>query len=283
MSTAAPPTAPPPGWHLDPYGLAPLRWWDGWTWTPWVWNEPPPADPADAPWFPDIRTLRRPAAVLAAVMVALLVAGNLATVALVDTARIAAALLGLAVLALTSIGFPLAGVIASKQWGSGHIRRDLGFRFRPIDLALGLGGAVAMFLTVVISGLILQAVGVPQTSNLDQYGDKPSALLIVFLFVLAGVLAPLTEEILFRGVLMRGLTDRSTIPLAIIGQGVLFGSAHVMFDGGWGNIGLIIPLALVGCVLGFLARWTGRLGTTITAHCIFNVTQLLLFFVIGTR
>ena len=48
-----------------------------------------------------------------------------------------------------------------------------------------VGGAVAMFLTVVISGLILQALGVPQTSNLDQYGDKPSALLIVFLFVLA--------------------------------------------------------------------------------------------------
>ena len=55
-----------------------------------------------------------------------------------------------------------------------------------------------------------------------------------------------------------------------------------MWDGGWGNVGLVIPLALVGGVLGLLARWTGRLGTVICAHCIFNVTQLILFISLGT-
>jgi membrane protease YdiL (CAAX protease family) len=239
--------------------------------------------PADRGWFPDIRTLRWPAALLAVGTVVLLVAGNLASSALADQARLAAGLIGLAVLALNTIGFPLVGVVASKRWGSGRVARDLGLHFRPVDLVLGIGGAVAMFTTVVVSGVILQAIRVPQTSNLDEYGTHPSAALIVFLLVLAGVIAPVVEEILFRGVLLRALTDRWSIPMAVVGQGAIFGCAHLLWDGGWGNVGLIVPLAFVGMLLGFLARWTGRLGTSMVAHCAFNVAQVLLYATIGSH
>jgi membrane protease YdiL (CAAX protease family) len=287
MQVTSPPTAPPPGWHPDPYGIAPLRWWDGTAWSPWVWGQgAAPAGPytpydlaleAQPAWFPDIRTLRLPSAGLAGLLVALLVVGNLASGALLDSARMAAALIALAVFAVNLVGFPLAAVVASKRWGSGRVAHDVGLRFRPIDLALGLGGAVALFVTVIASGLLLEAIGVPQTSNLDQYGKHPSATLIVFLVVLAGVVAPLTEELLFRGVLLRGLTDRLPIAGAIVVQGLVFGCAHLLWDGGWGNVGLIIPLALVGCVLGFLARWTGRVSAGMVAHCLFNMAQLALY------
>lgn len=284
MTLSAPPTASPPGWHPDPWGHAPLRWWDGAQWSPWVSAGPgpweayaPDGQPVDGRrWFPDMRTLRWPAAVLATVLVVLTVAGNFAVAGFQDDAPLAAGLVGLVVLGVSVVGFPLSGLVASRAWGSRRFRADVGLRFRPIDLALGLGGAVAMFVTLVAVGLLLQALGVPQASNLEPYEDVLTGPVIVLLLVLAGVLAPIGEELLFRGVLLRGLMDRWTGAVAVVAQGVLFGFAHVLFDGGWGNVGLVIPLAMLGLILGFLARATGRLGAGMIAHSLFNVSQILL-------
>jgi len=40
-----PPTGAPPGWYADPWGMTPLRWWDGSTWTGYVNAGPAPTTP----------------------------------------------------------------------------------------------------------------------------------------------------------------------------------------------------------------------------------------------
>jgi membrane protease YdiL (CAAX protease family) len=92
----------------------------------------------------------------------------------------------------------------------------------------------------------------------------------VSLLVLAVVAAPIAEEIVFRGVVLRGLLSRTRAAVAVGLQGILFGLAHFDPIRGTGNIGLILVLSSVGCVLGGAAFLLRRIAPTMIAHAILN-------------
>jgi membrane protease YdiL (CAAX protease family) len=99
---------------------------------------------------------------------------------------------------------------------------------------------------------------------------------VVALVISAVVAAPVVEEMVFRGVVMRGL--RSIWPIAVVlpVQGVLFGAAHVDPVRGAGNIGLVIVLSGVGVAFGVGAHLLRRIGPAIVAHAIFNGVVLVI-------
>jgi uncharacterized protein len=90
------------------------------------------------------------------------------------------------------------------------------------------------------------------------------------MLVIAVVAAPVIEEIVFRGVVMRGLLSQYRAVTAVGLQGVLFGLAHFDPIRGVGNIGLILVLSSVGCVLGGAAFLIRRLAPTMIAHAMIN-------------
>lgn len=303
------PTTGPPGWYPDPWVPGGLRYHDGTAWTGfaagpsgmppggagWTWSVPglggvpnggvgtvPVPGPVGTPpeqtgWFPQTPTLRRPAGLLAVIATAVLVGLNAWALATPDKAT--AALIGLGVLALSAVGFPLVAFISSQIWGTRRFVHDLGFRFRWVDLPLGVAGAVAMFIVAIGGGWLLDRLGVPTGSNLEGLADDASQVIVlVVLLVLAGVLAPLNEELLFRGVLLRSLRSWMGPGLAIASQAVIFGLAHLTGTSGWGNVGLVLLLGALGGVLGWIAHLTGRLGSAIVAHSLFNIGQLLLWW-----
>ncbi len=294
--TAMLPQAPPgtaPGWYQDPWDPRHIRWWDGREWTahtsavPFPWAPPDGGatrrDTSEASgWFPPLRPLPLAAAALATLLVVLVTAGNALVVGLADL-RVAVLLISLATFAISTFGFPVAGWFASWRWGSRNVGDDLGLRARWIDLPLGAGGALALTATVIAGGLLVQLFGLPQGSNLEDVqkaGRNP--LLFLFLAVLAGVIAPVTEEILFRGVLLRGLSSRFGRVGATVGQAAVFGAAHLTVSQGWGNVTMVVILGAVGLVLGGLAQLTGRLVPGMVAHGLFNLGQLgLLWLTLG--
>ena len=97
---------------------------------------------------------------------------------------------------------------------------------------------------------------------------------MVSLLVLAVIAAPIAEEIVFRGVVMRGLLSRMGVVAAVALQGVLFGLAHFDPVRGTGNIGLVLVLSSVGCVLGGAAYLIRRLAPTMIAHAILNAVAM---------
>ena len=78
--------------------------------------------------------------------------------------------------------------------------------------------------------------------------------------VLAVVLFPaVSEEMLFRGLILRGLCGRFGPIAGVVGSGVLFALVHL-------NPWQMLPLSLIGIFIGFIVYRTGSLYTGIIAH-----------------
>jgi len=100
---------------------------------------------------------------------------------------------------------------------------------------------------------------------LDSLLDGPP-LEIVFSAV---IVAPLTEELLFRGLILRGLTRRyGFLPAALVSS-ALFALSHL-------NLVQGLPAFAVGFYLAWLYRTTGTLWWPILGHGLFNGLSLLL-------
>lgn len=274
----SPPPLAPPGWYQDPSAQHWL-WWDGYR---WVLPAPPVVAEPDETWFPHITPLPMAAAWLAiGFMVVTTIAGQL--LGALDETSLIAGLLSLALLVVGTVGMPVTAWFASWRWGTRRFVADLGLRFRWIDIPLGIAAAFGLMITLIVINVITTLIGLPKGSNLNDVAENGRSVgVFVYLLVLAGVVAPITEEILLRGVMLRGLLSRFGGWIAVVIQAVIFGAAHFTAGEGWGNIDLIVSLSVMGFGLGFLAKLTGRLGTGIVAHAVFNLTQIgLLWLSLG--
>jgi hypothetical protein len=160
---------------------------------------------------------------------------------------------------------------ASRRWGSGDARADIGLRFRWADAGWGPLTWLAAFVGEAIVAVVITATKIPFENNTDQISaarDNPGY--VIPLLVLAVVAAPIVEEIVFRGMILRGLLSRFGPVVAIGLQGSLFGLAHFDPSRGVGNIGLVLVLSSVGCVFGGACYLVRRLPPTMIAHAILN-------------
>jgi len=129
----------------------------------------------------------------------------------------------------------------------------LGFRavgWRPVLLG--------MVLTVAVSVAVSQIGPEPQgVKEAMKIAREPAALLLS-LAVFAG-LAPLAEELVFRGLLYGWLAGRWGAGVAVIVSSIAFAAAHVELA----HVVLVLPL---GLVFGLLRWRTGSLWPSLAAH-----------------
>ena len=90
---------------------------------------------------------------------------------------------------------------------------------------------------------------------------------VIALLVMIVVVAPLVEELLFRGILYRNLATRFGPVLAAIVSGVFFGVIHMNWAG-------LLPLSALGIALALLYERTGNLWSSILLHAVFNAGQI---------
>lgn len=166
---------------------------------------------------------------------------------------------------------------ATRRWGSGHPVADVGAR--PTWSDLGWGPVVwlaAVAIQVAIGALVL-SFDIPISNNTDGIAElQADRSYVIALVVTAVIAAPLVEEMVFRGLVMRSLLSRVGPAVAIPVQGVLFGVAHIDPVRGVGNIGLALVLSGVGCTFGGFAYMLRRIGPTIVAHALFNGVVMIL-------
>ena len=87
-------------------------------------------------------------------------------------------------------------------------------------------------------------------------------------FIAMYIVAPLVEELIFRGIMYSGVRRGWGIAAAIIVSSVIFGIAH-------GNILQGIYAALAGAVFAFAMEMTGSVWNAIAAHTAYNLSNYL--------
>lgn len=197
---------------------------------------------------------------------------------------IAAALDG--VRASVSTGLPLVMValaqsplwatqLATVAWvgrvrGNG-VRHELGLVVRPLDVPVGLvAGVMAQGVVSASYQLIERLVpSLDSDATARQISAKGSGLAgVAALVVLFAVIAPIVEELFYRGLLLGALRRHLADRWALVVSAFLFAAIH--FEP------LLLPgLMVAGLLFGALALRSGRLGPAIFAHIGFNASTIL--------
>lgn len=155
-------------------------------------------------------------------------------------------------------GLPVAVALAVGWSKPGGVLRASGFRATPAVWVFGgasVGVLVAIaFNTAYSAFMTLAGLGPPEASMrvMEQLTESvsggPAATAVSLVLVV--LVAPLVEEVVFRGVLLSGMIRRFGSAAGIGITAAIFAAVHL---DPWRTI----PLAFLGVVLGFLA-WQGR-------------------------
>jgi uncharacterized protein len=164
----------------------------------------------------------------------------------------------------------------SARWGTGDLGTDIGVAVKWSDLGWGpvvwLGAVGAQ----IVAALLVVWLGVPISGNTEAIDNLTAdRTYIVSIVITAVIAAPIVEEMVFRGVVLRSLRSRTPAVAAIVLQGLLFGLAHVDPVRGAGNVGLVMVLSAVGIAFGVSSHLLRRLGPSMVAHALFNGAVLL--------
>lgn len=181
---------------------------------------------------------------------------------------------GLVLTALSGVA-PLAGFAAAALL---RIRSLSAFGVRRVSwrwLLIGVGAGVVTF---VVKGLAVMAYTAvtgdssnPQTAYADGGSGGVLSLILATLFI--GVLTPLGEELLFRGVLTNALLRYGPL-IGVVGSTLIFAFAH--------GINVVLPAAVVmGLVGAELLRRSGSVWPGVIVHVIFNLPTVLVLVLAG--
>ncbi len=202
-----------------------------------------------------------------------------------------------ALLGITSTDDPktvIVGVIADVAWIGCTLlwlqRRHAGWRervgvfFGRRGLRDGAFGAIA---GALLYPLIAVAVAVPLTvlfgalsgrdaTTPDQLPGNLSTAEAAVTVILAVFIAPIAEELFFRGVLFRSIRDRRGFWLGAVASGLLFGSVHYVPAAWQDTVLLQTIMVFTGIGLAWVYERRGNLVANVATHMVFNTIGVAL-------
>lgn len=176
----------------------------------------------------------------------------------------------------------LAVVYVSRLKGQRSLAADFGFRIRLRDSkALVVGATIEVVLTLALLPILqLDSDAQPQQLLTDLREHRDLGTVILF-FMGAVIFAPMVEELLFRGVLLRALLRKVQPYAAVLLSAVIFALVHYLGDPN--TLPFLPALTGLGALLAVVALRTGDLSAPIFIHAGFNLTTTILFLATGGK
>lgn len=183
---------------------------------------------------------------------------------------------GVALLAVSSIGQATAqlGMLLymSRSRGTASWEIDFGLRFQASDwLGLIYGPFLQLGVVIFVQLPLMWLLNIedPPVQDVAEIADEASSVVArLVVFVVVVVVAPLTEELLYRGVLLSRLRREVSAHVAVAIAAAVFAGIHLLDP----DTAFIVPgLFVIGLVLGYQALHTGRIGLSIATHAGVNL------------
>lgn len=152
------------------------------------------------------------------------------------------------------------------------------FNWKSNWILWGLGGYFAALPLVIVVSLINQQLWKGQGGSnpiLPIALEGRDGVALAIFFLTAAVAAPLFEELLFRGFLLPSLTRDMPVWAAIVASSILFAVAHL-------NLSEVLPLAVLGMVLGIVYTRSRNLLAPMLLHSLWNSGTLLSLYILGS-
>ncbi|HET7415467.1 MAG TPA: CPBP family intramembrane glutamic endopeptidase [Arthrobacter sp.] len=211
-------------------------------------------------------------------------------------------------------------LLVSKLRGYGSVAKDFGLRFKWVDVGIGLGcGIAARLLVLAVTSLLVFVWPPPDgnmpTTNISVFLTGGTVWLIINAFIGGVLIAPVLEELFFRGFILRavqnawwlsgpkrGPVDAPTTPAdkshvqpavparslktaataAVVISAVIFSLVHLgSVPDLYSTVVLLVSVFVMGLVCGALTVLTGRLGPAIVTHMVFNGVAMVAALVLN--
>jgi membrane protease YdiL (CAAX protease family) len=151
--------------------------------------------------------------------------------------------------------------------------KHLGFgTFKVNVVGLGCGLLLGGFAIILVHNVLLTVLGV------DTQGDQIAEIFSqlkspVWLFLVGAIIAPIVEEIFFRGFLFQGFRQKYGWIPAVFLSSAIFGAAHL-------NLASLIPTFVLGCVLAVVYHRSNSVWPGVLFHAAINSVSLCAVYVI---
>lgn len=142
----------------------------------------------------------------------------------------------------------------------------------------GIGGYLVALPLVVLISLINQQIWNGEGGSnplLSLALESQDTIVLAIFYVTAAIAAPVYEEIMFRGFLLPSLTRYVPVWGAIAISSLIFALAHL-------NLSEVLPLAVLGMVLGTVYTRSRNLISSMLLHSLWNSGTLFSLFLLGS-
>ena len=151
--------------------------------------------------------------------------------------------------------------------------KSLGFgKFNWGTLGIGCGLLIISYMIILIHNLILNGIGVEtqgdEISKLFELLDTP-----VWFFFVGAILAPLVEEIFFRGFLFQGFRAKYGWVGGMLLSSTIFAFAHL-------DPVSLLPTFILGCLLAYLYHRSNSVWPGVILHVFVNTFGLISVYVL---
>ncbi len=240
---------------------------------PAAFPPPVPARPRIRWGLPDVGV-----AWVVGLVAALVVSSIVAAAAGVDTSRVSD---DVGVLLASVVGQAIGVIgtleLVARRKGRGSLRADFGLVARLpggrwTTAALWLLAGVALQLAILpFLQIVVDVHGKAETQDVvEQFKQARGPALVLFAVIVVTV-APVAEELLFRGALLRALQRRMTPAWAVFVSALAFAAVHPLLSPSIGSVIAIPGLFALGLLSAALAIRTGNLSASILLHAGFNL------------